>query len=221
MAKDYITRQWLAARIDHALLSPAATNAELVSACELSSARKVCCLVVRPCDVAEARRRLDGAVALGTVVGFPHGATTTEAKVAEACRAIDDGADELDMVLNIGRLRDGLRDWVRDDIAAVVTAGGGQAVKVIFECCYLDRDQMANACWAAVQAGASFVKTSTGFGPSGASVEDVRFLSSQVSGSMGVKAAGGIRTLADAVAMIEAGATRIGTSSTEAILAEL
>ena len=124
------------------------------------------------------------------------------------------------MVINIGHLRSGRIAYVRDEIAAVVDAADGRCVKVILECCYLDRDQIGRACAAAIAAGADFVKTSTGFGPGGATVEDVRFMRSQVGEAVGVKAAGGIRTLADATAMIRAGATRIGTSRTAHILAE-
>jgi len=155
------------------------------------------------------------------VVGFPHGAAHSEVKIAEAIRAVADGADELDMVVNVGRLLDGDLDYVRAEIAGVVGAAGGRIVKVILECCYLNRRQMAAACQVAEQAGADFVKTSTGFGAGGAVVEDVRFLRRCVGDRLGVKAAGGIRTLADALVMIQAGATRIGTSCTEQILADL
>lgn len=125
------------------------------------------------------------------------------------------------MVLNISRLRSGQVAYVQDDIAAVVTAAQGKCVKVILECCYLSTDQKVAASRAAIAAGANFVKTSTGFGPGGATVEDVKLLRAQVGDRAGVKAAGGIRTLADALSMIAAGANRIGTSSTETILAEL
>ena len=208
--------------IDHAVLSPAAGRDELISACELAARRNVRCLCVRPCDVADAAEQLKNfpEVAVGTVIGFPHGTTTTEAKVAEVRRAVADGADELDMVLNVARLRDGRLDDVRRDMATVVAAAEERLVKVILECGYLDRPQMAAACRAAQEAGCHFVKTSTGFGPCGARVEDVRFLRSCVGDALGVKAAGGIRTADNARAMIDAGATRIGTSSTEAILTQ-
>jgi len=216
------SRDQLASMIDHAVLSPEATIDDLIAGCELVRRLDVGCVCVRPCDVADVAARLsDTSVAVGTVVGFPHGSAVTAVKAAEARQAIADGADELDMVLNIGALRSGRIDYVRDDIAAVVAVAGGKIVKVILECCYLDRDQKMAACEAAVEAGASFVKTSTGTAPGGATVEDVALLRSQVPDNVGVKAAGGIRTLADALAMIEAGATRIGASATESILAEL
>jgi len=215
-------REQIAALIDHALLRPEATLDDLRAACELVAEEQVGCLCVRPCDVAEARALLEGAgVTVGTVAGFPFGYETTAIKEAQARRAVDDGADELDMVLNVSRLRSGDIDFVRDDIASVVRAAGGRCVKVILECCYLDREQKLAACRAAGEAGARFVKTSTGLGPSGATVEDVRLLREAVGESLGVKAAGGIRSLADVAAMIRAGASRIGTSSTREILAEL
>jgi len=222
MDKPDITPAALARMIDHAVLKPEATPAEVRAACELAARHNLACLCVKGCDVPQARALLEpGGVAVGTVVSFPHGGAATSAKVAEARQAVADGADELDMVLNIGRLRSGDLKYVRSDIAAVVEAAAGRTVKVILECCWLDRRDMSAACRAAADAGANFVKTSTGFGASGATADDVRFLRKEAPRRMGVKAAGGIKTLADAVAMIQAGADRIGTSNTENILAEL
>jgi len=158
---------------------------------------------------------------VGTVIGFPHGSQTTRIKVAETAQSLSDGAEEFDMVINIGSLRSGDVQYIRDEIAAVVQAAAPRTVKVILECCYLTRDEIAAASRAAIDAGAHFVKTSTGTGPEGAKVNDVRFLRAQVGDKLGVKAAGGIRTLPDALEMIHAGASRIGTSSTQAILDEL
>ncbi|MHC4294452.1 MAG: deoxyribose-phosphate aldolase [Planctomycetota bacterium] len=219
---DAPTRESLGKMIDHAVLAPDATEEDLRTGCQITMRYAVASLCARPCDVKAAAQLLSGTeVALGTVIGFPHGSAHTEIKLAETQRALADGADELDMVMNIGRLRSGEVDFIRDEIAAVVQAAQGRIVKVILECCYLDREQMAAGSRAAIDAGAQFVKTSTGFGSHGARVEDVRFLRSQVGEAMGVKAAGGIRTLADALAMIDAGANRIGTSGTELILEEL
>ncbi|MHC4983832.1 MAG: deoxyribose-phosphate aldolase [Planctomycetota bacterium] len=219
MKAGNVSRSEMAGMIDHAFLRPEATRQDLRAACELVKSYKVGCLCVRPCDVAEAAGLLKAAgVKVATAIGFPHGSTVTTIKAAEAARAVADGADELDMAVNIGRLIGGDTGFVRADIAGVVEAAAGRTVKVILECCYLDRDQMAAGCDAAIAAGARFVKTSTGLGPSGAKVEDVRFLRWRVGEALGVKAAGGIRTLADALAMIEAGANRIGTSSTAGIL---
>jgi deoxyribose-phosphate aldolase len=215
------SREELAALIDHAVLKPDATAADLAATCDLCARLGVGNLCVRPGDVVVARRKLDGSgVSVGTVIGFPHGIQVGAVKAAEARHAVDDGAEELDMVIPIGRLIDGDVDFVRDDIAGVVAAGGGRTVKVILECCYLTDEQIDAGCAAAIAAGADFVKTSTGFGTAGATVEAVARLRAAVGEKLGVKAAGGIRTLADALAMIEAGATRIGTSRSEAILAE-
>ena len=222
MDGNSITRDVLAQRIDHAVLRPEATSDDLRAGCEMCARCGVFSICVRPCDVAEARRWLAGSnVAVGTVVGFPHGIQTSVAKACEAARAIQDSADELDMVIHIGKLRDGALAFVRDDIAGVVATAEGRPVKVILECCYLDDAQKAAGCQAVVEAGAQFVKTSTGFGPGGATVEDVALLRRQVGPDFGVKAAGGIRTLADAKAMIAAGANRLGCSCTEALLAEI
>ena len=222
MARPEITRKKLAGLIDHAVLRPEATSADLKEAASLAAAERLASLCVRPCDVSAARKLLKGTgVAVSTVISFPHGSTSTPTKAAETAQALIDGAEEFDMVLNIGRLREGEIEYVRADIAAVVQAAQGRIVKVIVECGYLDRAQITSACRAALAAGAHFVKTSTGFGPCRAKAEDVRFLRSQVGESMGVKAAGGIATLDQALEMIAAGASRLGTSKTARILAEL
>lgn len=217
-----LTRATLAKMIDHALLKPEATPADLEAVCTLCARLDVASLCVRPCDVADAARLLgDSDVMVSSVAGFPHGALAPTVKAEDAAQAVANGAEEVDMVLNIGRLRGGQIGYVRDDIAGVVRASGEACVKVILECCYLDREQIVAACRAAVEAGARFVKTSTGFGTGGATVEDVALMRNTVGPDVGVKASGGIRSLADAKAMIDAGATRLGTSSTEGILSEL
>jgi len=156
---------------------------------------------------------------VGTVVGFPHGANTTATKVFEAERAMADGAVELDMVLNIGRLRSGEFEQVGEDIKAVVDAAGGDAlVKVILENAYLDDTQKVRACELAEAAGADYVKTSTGFAPTGATLEDLRLMRASVSPAVKVKAAHGVRTLDGLLAVIEAGAERAGATQTAAIL---
>lgn len=217
-----MTRQQMAKMIDHAVLKPDATDDDLRAACELCARLDVASLCVRSRDVARTAELLAGSDVLpSTVISFPHGATCSAVKVAEAQQAVADGAEELDMVLPIGALRSGDIDGVRADIAAVVGAASGRCVKVICECCYLTDEQIVAACQAARQAGAHYVKTSTGFGSHGAKVEQVRLMRETVGETMGVKASGGIRTLADALAMVDAGATRLGTSSGEAILDEL
>ncbi len=222
MNEHDLSRRELAKMIDHANLHPGATAGDLKYNAEIALRFDVACLCVRPFEVADAAALLrDSDVAVGTVVGFPHGSSSRTVKIAEALDAIADGAVELDMVINIGKLREGDADYVRDEIAGVVQAAEERTVKVILECCYLDHDQMASGCRAAIDAGADFVKTSTGFGDVGATTENVAFLREQVGDRAGVKAAGGIRCLDDALAMIHAGATRLGTSSVEAILSHV
>jgi deoxyribose-phosphate aldolase len=156
-----------------------------------------------------------------TVIGFPLGANASEIKAAEARLAVAQGAGEVDMVLNVGAAKDGEWGLVEADIRAVVEAAGAATVKVILETCYLTDAEKRQACAAAVRAGAHFVKTSTGFGTGGATVEDIRLMRAAVGAGMRVKASGGVRTLPEALAMLEAGADRIGASSGAAIVAAL
>ncbi len=214
-----ITYKQLAKTIDHSLLRPELTRAEVIQGCELAARYHVASVCVKPCHVHLAWEVLKGSdVAVGTVVGFPHGSSTTSIKVAEALQALEDGATELDMVINIGELRSGNDDFVRQDIQAVVTAAKGHIVKVILENAYLSKEQIVRGCQLAEQAGAHFVKTSTGFAPSGATVEDVRLMRASVGPRVQVKAAGGIRTLEAILEIIDAGATRVGATATAAIL---
>jgi deoxyribose-phosphate aldolase len=218
-----ITYEQLARTIDHSLLKPEMTEAEVIAGCELAKRYHVASVCVKPCHVALAARVLHGTdVAVGTVIGFPHGAHTTATKVFEAQDAMANGAVELDMVLNIGELRSGHADYVREDIAAVVAAArkGGALVKVILENAYLNDEQKVLACKLVEAAGADFVKTSTGFAPSGATIEDLKLMRASVSPHMQVKAAGGVRTLDAALAVIDAGVTRMGATATAAILDE-
>ena len=212
--------QRVAAAIDHALLRPELMPSDVEEGCATAARFQVGTVCCRPMDVARCGRALAGAgVGVITVIGFPHGAHTSAIKAAEAQRALADGAVELDMVLPIGLVRAGDRPGIEADIAAVVAVADGHLVKVILETGYLTRDEIVLAATAAESAGANFVKTSTGYGPRNATVEDVRLLRATVSAHVQVKAAGGIRNLADALALIEAGAARLGTSSTATILA--
>jgi deoxyribose-phosphate aldolase len=214
-----ITYEQLAKTIDHSLLRPELTRTEVIQGCELAARYHVASVCVKPCHVRLASEILKGSdVVVGTVVGFPHGSSTTAIKVAEALQALEDGAVELDMVINIGELRSGNDDFVREDIRAVVAAAKGNIVKVILENAYLTKEQIVHGCQLVEQAGAHFVKTSTGFAPSGASVEDVRLMRASVSPRVQVKAAGGIRTLEAILEIIDAGATRVGATATAAIL---
>ncbi|MFG6403382.1 deoxyribose-phosphate aldolase [Microbacterium sp. P04] len=216
-----LSERELAATIDHAILKPELTRAEVDVDLDIAAEWGVFSVCVRPSDIAYAVRRLDGSgVAVGTVIGFPHGTTSTAAKTAEVARALQDGASEVDMVVNIGFLRSGFDDAVVDDIRAVVDAADGRVTKVILETSYLDEDLIARGSRLTEAGGAAFVKTSTGFGGGGATVEHVRIMRANVGPAVQVKASGGVRNLAAALAMIEAGATRLGTSASATILGE-
>ena len=217
-----ITYQQLAKTIDHSLLRPELTEADVIAGCELAAQYDVASVCVKPCHVKLSQQALEGTeVAVGTVVGFPHGSNTTETKVTEAQQAIADGAAELDMVLNIGELRSGNTDYVRSDIQAVVdTAQGRVIVKVILENAYLTDDEKILACQLCEQAGADFVKTSTGFAPGGATIPDLKLMRATVGPQVQVKAAGGVRTLDGLLEVIDVGVTRAGATATAVILDE-
>ena len=214
-------RRELARYIDHTNLKAFATREDIRKLCEEAKEYGFYAVCVNPYRVKDAREFLRGSdVRIASVVGFPLGATHTEVKVQETIMAIKDGADEIDMVINIGALKDGDYETVERDIEEVVKAAHSMnaKVKVIIETCYLSDDEKRKACEIAKKAGADFVKTSTGFGTAGATVEDVRLMRSVVGNDMGVKAAGGIHTADEAIAMIEAGATRIGASRSVQII---
>jgi deoxyribose-phosphate aldolase len=212
----------VASRIDHAILKPELTRAEVDADLDMAADYRIFSVCVRPSDVAHATERLAGTeVAVGTVIGFPHGTTSTAAKVAEARQAIADGASELDMVLNIGWLRSGFYDEVRDDIAAVVNAADGQIVKVIFETAFLTDEEIVAACQISEVAGASFVKTSTGFAGGGATIAHLSLMLTNVTGDVLVKASGGVRSLDTLLEMLDLGVARFGTSATATILDDL
>jgi deoxyribose-phosphate aldolase len=215
-------RKAMAALIDHSVLGVLAGRAELAAGCQLARQVKTAGVCVKPYHVAQAAELLKGSgVMVSTVISFPHGADTTLIKLQQALAAIADGADELDMVVNVAMLNEGDLEGTQRDIAAVVGAAKGRCVKVILECALLTDPKKLIGCQLALQAGACFVKTSTGFAATGATVEDVRLVRAAVGDRAGVKAAGGIRTLAQAQAMIEAGANRLGTSATAEILAQM
>lgn len=217
-----LTKKELSKYIDHTNLKPEATRADIAALCEEAQQYGFASVCVNPCHVAYAARLLaDADAAVCCVIGFPLGACTTTVKAYEAADAVRNGATEIDMVLNVGWAKEGSWSEVQAEIAAVAAMLRGRAkLKVILETCLLTDEQKVAACKAAVKAGAGFVKTSTGFSKAGATVEDVRLMRETVGPDIGVKAAGGIRTYADAVAMIEAGANRIGASAGIAILEE-
>ena len=212
----------LAKYIDHTLLKPDATEAQIEKLCAEAREYGFASVCVNSCYASLAARLLAGSdVAVCCVIGFPLGAATTAAKAFEAADAAQNGATEIDMVINVGAAKDGRWDDVEADIAGVAAAIEGKALlKVIIETCLLTDGEKIEACRAAVRAGADFVKTSTGFSKAGATAADVALMRKTVGPDVGVKAAGGIRTYADAVRMIEAGASRIGASAGIAILAE-
>ncbi|MDX2377399.1 deoxyribose-phosphate aldolase [Microbacterium sp. LRZ72] len=217
-----MTESNLAATIDHAILKPQFTRADVDAELDVAAEWRVFSVCVRPSDIAYATGRLEGTgVAVGTVIGFPHGTTSTAAKVAEATQALVDGATELDMVINIAALRSGFDDAVVADIRAVVDAAQGRVTKVILETSLLDDEQIARGSRLTEAGGADFVKTSTGFAGGGATAEHVRLMRANVGAEVQVKASGGVRGLDDALTMIEAGATRLGTSASATILGEL
>jgi len=211
----------LAPMIDHTLLKPGATREELVQLCEEARRYGFASVCVSSENVALCARLLEGShVKPISVVGFPSGTGATAAKVVETQAAIAAGAAEIDMVLHRGRLKDKDYASVERDIREVVEAARPRPVKVILETCALSRDEKVIACALAKAAGAAFVKTSTGFGPGGATVEDVALMRQIVGDDVGVKASGGVRTAADARRMIAAGANRLGTSASVAIVSE-
>lgn len=218
-----ITYEQLAKVIDHSLLRPELTEADVIAGCELAHRYHVASVCVKPTHVKLAAEVLkDSDVVVSTVVGFPHGSNRTEVKVLEAELAMDDGALELDMVLNIGQLRSGKHDFVRQDIQAVCDGAHarGAKVKVILENAYLSDDEKVTACKLCEEAGADWVKTSTGFATSGATLEDLRLMRATVSEKVQVKAAGGVRTLDAILPVIDAGCTRVGATATAAILGD-
>jgi deoxyribose-phosphate aldolase len=206
--------------IDHTLLKPEASQEQIKRVCEEAIEHEFASVCVNPCHVSLVYKKLNGtAVKTCAVIGFPLGANTTESKIFEARQVIENGAQEIDMVMNIGALKDRQFALVEKDIAEILKVAKGKAlVKVILECCLLTDDEKVKACEIAKQAGANFVKTSTGFSTGGATIQDVKLMRRVVGDKVGVKASGGIRDYESAIAMINAGATRIGASSSVAIV---
>ena len=218
---ENLTERDIAKTIDHSLLRPELDDAFVEAGCRLAAKYDVASVCVRPEDVRRAKAVLAGTdVAVGTTIGFPHGNHTTEIKVAEARRALADGATELDMVIKIGALKSGRDADVEADIRAIVEVGhaAGAIVKVIFENAYLTDDEKIRACRLTEAAGGDFVKTSTGFAPSGATIDDLKLMRANTSPHIRVKAAGGVRTLDALLEVMNVGVTRIGATATETII---
>jgi deoxyribose-phosphate aldolase len=216
------THDWnLSTLIDHTVLRPDATKSEVLRLCQEAREFGFVVIFVPPCYIDEAVEAVVGTrIRVGIPIGFPLGGHTTATKVAEAIEGVTRGAKVLDMVINVSRLKSGDYDVVRTDMTEVVKATAGAEHKVILETCYLTREEKITACRLAVEAGMDYVKTSTGFGAVGATVEDVRLMKDAVAGRAKVKASGGIRDWKTTLAMLEAGADRIGTSASLAIMAE-
>ncbi len=217
-----MTRAQMARMIDHTQVRAYATQVDIIELCEEARQHGLAAVTVNPAWVSFCAKQLAGApVGISPVVGFPLGANTAHVKVEETRECVRNGATEIDVVINIGALKSGYPQFVEKEIAAVVSAADGRPVKVILEAGYLTDDEKVLVCRLSEKAGAAYVKTSTGFGNSGATVADVLLMRDAVSNRVGIKAAGGIRCFADAMAMIDAGATRIGTSAALDIIAEM
>ena len=221
-----LSRQQLAGMLDHSLLRPNLTVDDILKGCREASENNFVAVVVNPSHVGISAKALRGSpVKTCSVISFPFGLSTTDVKVQETKKALEDGAVEIDMVMNYSMFRSGKPDYVQDDIARVVKAAKNNSnqilVKVILENCYLTNEQKISACRLAVKAGADYVKTSTGYGAAGAALEDVRLMRKTVGPNIGVKAAGGIKTLEQTLQFINAGANRIGTSSSVDIIKAL
>ena len=200
--------------IDHTILKAFATEEEVLKLCKEAVEYDFKSVCVNPVNVALAKKALEGSdVLVCTVVGFPLGANTKEIKALETLDAIKNGADEIDMVINIGKAKEHDFEYIEDEIKCVVTASAGKTTKVIIETCYLSDEEKVECCKAAKAAGATFVKTSTGFGTGGATARDIKLMRETVGAEMGVKASGGVRSFDDVKLMVENGATRIGASS--------
>lgn len=207
--------------IDSTLLAPDAREEQIVALAMEAKSLHFASVCINPCFIKTVKDILDGTdVKVCTVIGFPQGAMTTESKVFETRDAIEKGAQEIDMVINVSALKDGKDDYVEEEIRRIKECCGDKVLKVILECCLLTDEEKVKACLLAKRAGADFVKTSTGFSKGGATVEDVALMRKAVGEEMGVKAAGGIRDRKTMIAMVEAGATRIGTSRGKALIEE-
>lgn len=220
-----MTNLEIANMIDHTILKSTATLSDVENLCQEAIDNNFASVCINPCWVKaasqylKANKKADYQVKTCTVIGFPLGANTKDVKVFETENAVENGAEEIDMVINIGLAKMGSWDLIEEEIRAVVNAAKGNCVKVILENCYLTEDEIKQACEACVRAKATFVKTSTGFGTSGAKAEDVKLMRETVGDELGVKAAGGIRDRETALAMIEAGANRLGCSAGIQIIA--
>lgn len=215
------TLKQVAKTIDHSLLKPEMTRAEVQAGCEIAKKYDVASVCCKPADVPFCVELLKGTdVEVGTVVGFPHGSSATETKVFETKLAVSQGATEIDMVINIGWMKSGMYSEVQADIEAVVKAAAGKCVKVILENSYLTKEEIAKGSQLVDAAGADYVKTSTGYAPTGATLEDIKIMKDNVSPRVKVKSAGGVRTLDVLLEYLDAGISRTGATTTAQMLDE-
>lgn len=215
-----VTKEYIASIIDHTVLKADAMPEEIIKICKEADTYKFASVCINPCYVKLAAKELkDSSVKVCTVIGFPLGASSSQVKAFESVKAIEDGATEVDMVINVGMLKAGKLDYIRDDIRAVVDAAKNKAlVKVIIETCLLTDEEKVTVCKIAKEEGADFVKTSTGFSKWGAKPEDIKLMRETVGPLLGVKASGGVHNFEEAVLMVENGATRIGASASIKII---
>ncbi len=214
-----MTNQELFSRIDHTLLKMSASWQEIKTLCDEALRFKTASVCIPPCYVKPVFEEYGNEPVICTVIGFPLGYSITAAKTLEAERAVKSGAAEIDMVINIADVKSGHLDWVLEEIKLVKKACGGKILKVIIETCYLSEDEKVRLCGIVSEAGADYIKTSTGFGSAGAALDDIKLFKRHIAPGVKIKAAGGIRTREDFIAFIEAGADRIGTSSAVKVLA--
>lgn len=213
-----MTKQEILARVDHTLLKPEARWQDIQKLCDEAMENHTASICINPCYVRRAAEYLSGRIPVCTVIGFPLGATSTQAKIFEAKQALADGAEEFDMVINIGALKSGELEYVEQEIRALKQAVGEKVLKVIVETCLLTQAEKETMCEIVCRAGADYIKTSTGFSTGGATFEDIALFARCVKGRCHIKAAGGIRTVEDMEEFIRLGADRLGTSSAIKIL---
>lgn len=212
-----MTNNEIAAYIDHTLLKPVATWDQIQELCDEAIKYKTASVCIPPNYIVRVKEKYGDDLKIATVIGFPLGYETTAAKAEETATALDDGADEIDMVINITDVKNGDFDLVKDEIASLKAICGDKILKVIVETCYLTKEEKISMCRIVTEAGADYIKTSTGFGTAGATLEDVKLFKEYIGENVKIKAAGGIRTREDMIAYIEEGVSRIGCSSTKVL----
>lgn len=206
-------REMILSKVDHTLLKPIATWEQIAELCDEAIANNTASVCIPPCYVGRVSEKYGKKLTVCTVVGFPLGYETTKGKVADTVQCLEDGAEEIDMVINIAEVKNGNYDYVRNEIKAIREVVGDKILKVIIETCYLTDEEKIKLCKIVTECNADYIKTSTGFGTNGATIEDIRLFVNNIGADVKIKAAGGIRTMEEAVAYLEEGCSRIGASS--------